>query len=231
MGIPLEAAEEKTKIRRKYLEALENEKFGLLPGRVYVKGFLKNYAKFLGLDPNMLVSSYEERIPLEDSEDDQIERIIAGSEYQGGGKIFKVAIGLIAVALVAAFIYLPSLKGGSTTAPPGGAENKLAGDKKAATEEKAEQGKTQNQPAKQRGVNVTLNVTDNQSWMYVEVDGKAVFTGFVPAGQIKEFKGNEKITLKIGNAGVVQVEFNGQKMGVLGGFGQVVTKEFKAPQV
>lgn len=231
MGITLETAEERTKIRRKYLEALENENFGLLPGRVYVKGFLKNYGRLLGLDSDMLVSAYEERIPQAEKDDDQIERIFTGTEKQRGGKIFKVAIALAAVALVAAFIYLPSFTGGSKATPPGGVENKLTNENKPVTEGKTEKGKDQGKPEKQQGVSVTLNVTDNESWMHVEVDGKPVFTGFMGAGQSKEFKGNEKVSLRIGNAGVVQVEFNGQKIGVLGGFGQVVTKEFKPPQV
>jgi hypothetical protein len=66
--------------------------------------------------------------------------------------------------------------------------------------------------------------------MRVEVDGNPAFEGLVPAGQMKEFKGNERINLRLGNAGVVQVEFNGQKIGALGGYGQVVNKEFNAPR-
>ena len=47
--ITLEQVEEATKIRRKYLEAIEREEFSLLPGEVYVKGFIATYLKYLGI--------------------------------------------------------------------------------------------------------------------------------------------------------------------------------------
>ena len=61
--------EAKTKIRAKYLRALENEEFGMLPGPTFVKTFLRSYAEVLGLDPHMLVEDYRARYePRDDSE-------------------------------------------------------------------------------------------------------------------------------------------------------------------
>jgi cytoskeleton protein RodZ len=59
--IDITAVEESTKIRAKYLRALENEEWSLLPGPTYVKTFLRTYAQFLGLDPHMLVEEYSAR--------------------------------------------------------------------------------------------------------------------------------------------------------------------------
>src|SRR3954452_8584181 len=53
--------EAQTKIRAKYLRALENEDFGMLPGPTFVKSFLRTYAEFLGLDPHVLVEEYRIR--------------------------------------------------------------------------------------------------------------------------------------------------------------------------
>jgi cytoskeleton protein RodZ len=53
--------EAKTKIRAKYLRALENEEFGMLPGPTFVKTFLRSYAEVLGLDPHRLVDEYRSR--------------------------------------------------------------------------------------------------------------------------------------------------------------------------
>jgi hypothetical protein len=53
--------EAQTKIRAKYLRALENEDFGMLPGSTFVKSFLRTYAEFLGLDPHVLVEEYRMR--------------------------------------------------------------------------------------------------------------------------------------------------------------------------
>ena len=50
--------EERTKIRAKYLRALENEDFSVLPGSTFVKTFLRTYAEVLGLDPHVLVEEY-----------------------------------------------------------------------------------------------------------------------------------------------------------------------------
>src|SRR5437773_2412912 len=51
-GIELERAARDTKIRARYLAALESGEFRELPGAVYTKGFLRNYAQYLGLDPD-----------------------------------------------------------------------------------------------------------------------------------------------------------------------------------
>src|SRR3954464_12674311 len=61
--------EAQTKIRAKYLRALENEDFGMLPGSTFVKSFLRTYAEFLGLDPHLLVEEYRVRYdPRDESE-------------------------------------------------------------------------------------------------------------------------------------------------------------------
>lgn len=58
-GISVEQAEEETKIRRKYLEALETGTKSDLPGEVYLKGFLRTYGNYLGLDGPALVEEYK----------------------------------------------------------------------------------------------------------------------------------------------------------------------------
>ena len=58
--------EAKTKIRAKYLRALENEEFGMLPGPTFVKTFLRSYAEVLGLDPHLLVEDYRARYEARD---------------------------------------------------------------------------------------------------------------------------------------------------------------------
>jgi cytoskeleton protein RodZ len=58
--------EERTKIRAKYLRALENEEFGMLPGPTFVKTFLRTYAEQLGLDPHVLVEAYRANYEGED---------------------------------------------------------------------------------------------------------------------------------------------------------------------
>src|SRR4030081_3944016 len=53
--------ETRTKIRAKYLRAIENEEWDLLPGPGYIKSFLRTYGDYLGLDSRMLVDEYKRR--------------------------------------------------------------------------------------------------------------------------------------------------------------------------
>ena len=59
VGLP--QAEQATKIRVKYLRALEDERFEQLPSDTYVKGFLRTYADYLGLDGQLYVDEYTSR--------------------------------------------------------------------------------------------------------------------------------------------------------------------------
>ena len=60
-GIDISEIEAETKIRAKYLRALENEEWDLLPGPTYVKSFLRTYADALGLDGKLLIEEYKLR--------------------------------------------------------------------------------------------------------------------------------------------------------------------------
>jgi cytoskeletal protein RodZ len=59
--IDISEVEARTKIRAKYLRAIENEEWDLLPGPVYVKSFLRTYGDFLGVDSRLLVDEYKRR--------------------------------------------------------------------------------------------------------------------------------------------------------------------------
>jgi hypothetical protein len=59
--IDVSEVEATTKIRAKYLRALENEEWGLLPGPTFVRSFLRTYADYLGLDSKLLVEEYRLR--------------------------------------------------------------------------------------------------------------------------------------------------------------------------
>src|SRR2546423_15315168 len=56
--IDITEIEAKTKIRAKYLRAMENEEFDLLPGTTFAKSFLRTYAEALGLDAHRLQAAY-----------------------------------------------------------------------------------------------------------------------------------------------------------------------------
>lgn len=57
-GITLEEVEKQTRIRLKFLEAIERDAYQLLPSPVYAKGFVKNYSEFLGLDSTVIMAFF-----------------------------------------------------------------------------------------------------------------------------------------------------------------------------
>jgi cytoskeletal protein RodZ len=61
-NLTLEKVSDSTKIRRHLLQAIEEDRYELLPPPVYVKGFLATYATFLGLNPNEIIHQYQEHI-------------------------------------------------------------------------------------------------------------------------------------------------------------------------
>jgi cytoskeleton protein RodZ len=66
-GLEFPEIETGTKIRGKYLRALEDEHFDVLPGETYIKGFLRTYAEYLGLDGQLYVDEFNSRyVPVED---------------------------------------------------------------------------------------------------------------------------------------------------------------------
>jgi cytoskeleton protein RodZ len=61
-GVSLSEAERDTKIRAKYLSALEDDNLTMLPGPVYARGFLRNYAQYLGIDPDEAMEMFDQQI-------------------------------------------------------------------------------------------------------------------------------------------------------------------------
>jgi cytoskeleton protein RodZ len=116
--IDVSEIEAKTKIRAKYLRALENEEWGLLPGPTFVKSFLRTYAQALGLDGKALVEQY--RLQEEDPGEAALEPIVSrperartrssaggrgGRSPSGGPSRAYLAIVGVVVLIIALLIY------------------------------------------------------------------------------------------------------------------------------
>jgi cytoskeletal protein RodZ len=243
LGLSLEAVEQETKIRRKYLQALEKEQFDLLPGEVYAKAFLKNYARFLNLDVGEVVDAYDRtftraEIPERSAAPKRAEEPV---KVRGLGKprywlyfaAFVVLIGL-AISLFYGARGLGLLPPADRTREEvrrEPAQTPLQTGEQTQTPEGQTQAPGQQaEPDQTTGVNLVLNVKSDRSWMRVIVDGNPAFQGEVPAGQSKNFKATDKIAVTLGNAGVVEVLLNEQNLGYLGGKDAVVYREFIPPR-
>jgi cytoskeleton protein RodZ len=119
--IDVSEVEAETKIRAKYLRALENEEWDLLPGPTYVKSFLRTYAEALGLDAKLLVDEYKLRHErLSDVELQPINAAAPGRERRRSGPMIPrgVTIGFIFALLLVALYALGTSGDDSPTAAP-----------------------------------------------------------------------------------------------------------------
>jgi cytoskeleton protein RodZ len=109
-GVELSEVERATKIRAKFLEAMEEDRWGALPAPVYARGFLDIYARYLGLDQQALLDEYRQTVEGEQHESIPRSVIKPGTLRQtrpvgrtrsiNWGPVAKVAGGLIVVAIV-----------------------------------------------------------------------------------------------------------------------------------
>ena len=74
LDISIEQAQKDTKIRKKYLLAIENDDYSQIPGLVYVRAFIKNYSSYLGLDPEEVMEEFERWRHLEGVETEGMSR-------------------------------------------------------------------------------------------------------------------------------------------------------------
>ena len=122
--IDIGEVEIRTKIRAKYLRAIENEEWDLLPGPVYAKSFLRTYGDFLGLDSRMLLGEFKRRYERPSDHDVRPLGSIAARDRDRGqrGPRFPswVPIAVVLVAVLAVLYVVGSLNGSgpssSTTA-------------------------------------------------------------------------------------------------------------------
>src|SRR6266480_1489348 len=114
--------EARTKIRAKYLRALENEEFAMLPGSTFVRTFLRTYAELLGLDPQRLVEEYRANYESQDELDLQPlagTPAAAGRRDRGGRprpptrlpNRFAIVVGAVVLLLI--FLIVLGLTGGN----------------------------------------------------------------------------------------------------------------------
>jgi cytoskeleton protein RodZ len=121
-GIDFPQAEAATKIRGKYLRALEDEQFTLLPAQTYIKGFLRTYAEYLGLDGQLYVDEYNSRF-VSGADDHEPRARRSAARPQRRNRRFEtnavlVALGAVAVLAVIVIAAWDASGGGKPSATP-----------------------------------------------------------------------------------------------------------------
>src|SRR4051812_14109981 len=204
--------EGRTKIRAKYLRALENEEFGMLPGPTFVKTFLRTYAEALGLDPQVLVEEYRATYePREEAEHlQQLGPTAVARDRRRGGGIGPppprpwVLIGLAAVTLVGVLLVIGLLSGDDNG---GGGGSQGAGGATTKQNQPKRKEKPKTAPAPKT---VTMRIVPSNQ-VYVCIDGgpgtPISFNGILDGP--RTFRGGKLLRVDLGKTDL-QLTVNGR---------------------
>jgi cytoskeleton protein RodZ len=202
-----------TKIRVRYLRALEEESFDALPAQTYVKGFLRTYADYLGLDGQLYVDEFNSRFgtDAEEPREPVVARRTSNVRKQHR-KLERnwVAFALVGIAAVSA-VTLAAWKFGGNSSEQ--IPNLSTTTTKATTKPAAPTKRVKTQAASFR---LYVRAVHGNCWMDVRnwsSSGKSRFTGTVELGQAQRFV-SRRLWVSFGNPGNVAVVFNGHVLHV-----------------
>ena len=225
-GLTAADVQKAIRIRDRYLQALEEERWELLPGDAYVKGFLRTYADYLGLDGNLYVEEYNSRFARPDESQLVPERFARRDTRFGGIGFLRplVVVGVI-VAVVAVFTAwqlrgspskkhsAPPTTGPTTTAPP--------------SKHKKHEKKTHKHVAAALPSRAVVVASRGNSWLWVRsggATGPTVYEGTLLQGKTLpvNLKGGP-VWIRFGYAPAVDLRLGGKLVhGLPNGIGNVL---------
>lgn len=212
-GLTYEEVEAETRIRKKYLVALEEEDFKNLPAAVYVKGFIRNYANLLELNPDEVLKLYpQEEGPATMEIPPQLER-----PAQGYGVWLSVAV-VLAIMLAMGTYFFNQGSVGAPSAPTVIISIPSISPTPAFSP-------TPSPEPYSNKVEVVARAIE-RTWLSITIDGQQSFNGFMEIGQTETWTGTDRVSMRVGNAGGIIVTHNGNLQGTLGRPGQVMTIEW-----
>jgi len=244
-GITLEEIADSTKIGTRSLRALEEEDFDRLPGGIFNKGFVRAYARYLGIDEEQAVTDFlaaagESEQPLPNP--NPTEKVAV---YRSSNRGWAAALALLVLAAGGYAAWRLNLGPFATHAaqqsPPPPAQPPTAtppqtGPSDAAATGSAAEASASPAPTDQSattasgataGEGFLLLVRAKQdSWLTITADDRVIMEGTLPAAESREVRATKSVVLKLGNAAGVEVSYNNTVMPPLGRAGEVKTVVF-----
>lgn len=205
--------EERTKIRPKYLRALEDERFDILPAPTYVRGFLRSYAEAIGLDGQPFVDEYNSRFTVgEDDAPLRARRVPVQRRDRAARESRLAVVALVAIAVATALVIAAWKFGGpENETVPGLASSGSTGSV---------------DTSRVKGTaRLVVRATEGSSWMEVRAAspaGKLLYSGTLEQGQRKSFQGRA-FQLALAAPDNVVVRLNGNLVALPDGTTFVVT--------
>ena len=200
-GLSFADLEQSTKVRAKYLRALEDDDFATLPGPTYVKGFLRVYAEALGLDGQLYVDEYNSRFVTGDEETIIRPRRVPPARHVRWVERNAVVVALVAIVVITAVIigawrFVPDRSGRATvqsSAAPAAAHAAPRAVASAGT------------------VKLVLRAKAN-TWLEVHdgtAAGRLLFQGTLERGQVQRFS-SSRLWLNVGAPAKLTAVVNGR---------------------
>ena len=249
-GLTIKDVEDATKIRSKYLEALEEDDFEVLPGPVFVKAFLRTYAAFLKVDADDVVEEYrsgheprrDEPVLLRTQEVEKsrsraaAERKKRKTRRNQRGYIVAAVLAVIAIGLLAWFgstnrgdgepATLDSGSFSSSESTPGVSVSSRTTE----TTSTVGSSTTSTSAVATTGENVVmvLTVSEGSCWLVVREDsqnGAELFAGTLSAGGQKTFDSAKRYWMNVGKPDVLGLTINGNARALEGEPGAFVVTE------
>ncbi len=195
--LKLETVSKKTKISIKYLKALEAEDWDAFPAPAYAQAFLRSYADFLNLDSDELVQEYKKYLEVT-AKVPVAEKLILKRIRPKRLTILPIAISIMVLIVWGGwFLFFRS------PSPP---IVEVSEEKKAP---------------------LILSATViEEVWVSIAIDEGEEIQELLQAGDFRTWEAEESLEIKVGNAGGIELELNGEPLEPLGERGQVVTKTF-----
>ncbi len=231
----LEEVAQRTRIRREYLQALEEDRFELLPADVQARGYVRNYALALGMDAAQALALYQQqRGAPELASIAPVTRPLRTHSFVLPGLGFALLATLITAAC-ATLIYFgwlnpppPQVTPTATRTTPTAILPTPTPTVRLIVATPTPSPTVAPSPGTYTGLEAVLRITA-PCWLLVTADGNRVYEGTLNTGATRTFTATRELRIRMGNAGGVQVTLNGQALGVQGQPGQVVTQTWTWP--
>lgn len=214
------------KLSVRQLEALERDDFAPFGGPVFIHGFIRNYAKLLGIDAEPLVQAAD--VKLRPREAVEHEAAAEPAPEARAKRPNLAAAGLVAFVLVAGVVgFYASRHGRDATKPPPADVQPVAAAPSVPPPQAADEGTPQPvadaAAAQQAGgataqpgtgeVGVLRMVFDQESWVEVtDRSGKSIFAQLNPAGARRKVTGEPPLSVVVGNAAGVRLSYNDREI-------------------
>jgi cytoskeleton protein RodZ len=245
-GISLDQIAKETRISTRFLAAIENEEFHLLPGGVFNRGFVRSFAERVGLDPDQTVADYERLVsPREPAETGPSAAQASKVERpKPDRRLYPIAIGILALAIVIFYVVTRESNQKAETAtssapvvstPP--EQTPTPAPSPATTETNTAPSTAQELPtpappasvppappapvANTQALTLDIAVTET-TWIRVRSDGNSVIPGeILEPGMTRKFTAENSISISVGNAAGLTLKINDMPLKPLGKSGQV----------